>query len=88
MNARKSKISGTNSVGKKNTNIKNIIKISKEFSIDSGLLKSKKTISLIKNIEKNNGNASMIMLGNAVFSNIYFRGSKELMIKDKGACLV
>ena len=88
LNARKSKISGTNSVGKNNINIKNIIKISKEFSIDSGLLKSKKTISLIKNIEKNNGNASMIMLSNAVFSNIYFRGSKELMIKDKGACLV
>ena len=72
----------------KNANIKNIIRISKEFSIDSGLLKNKKIIDLIKHIEKNNGNASMIMLGNAVFSNIYFRGSKELMIRDKGACLV
>src|SRR3989338_5804101 len=53
----------------KNSKIKfkDIIKISKEFAINSDLLKDKKTIEAIKNIEKNNGNASMIMLGNAVF---------------------
>ncbi|MEK6869838.1 MAG: pantoate kinase [Nanoarchaeota archaeon] len=72
----------------KNTNLKNIIKISKEFSINSGLLKNKKIINLIKHIEKNNGNASMIMLGNAVFSDIKFKGSKKLIIKDKGAYLL
>jgi len=72
----------------KNLNLKNLIKISKEFSIKSTLLKNKNVINVIKNIEDKNGNASMIMLGNAVFSDIYFEGSKELIIKDKGACLL
>ena len=72
----------------KNANLKNIIKISKEFALKSGLLKNKKVINIIKNIENNNGNASMIMLGNAVFSDTYFNGSKELIIKDKGAYLL
>jgi len=72
----------------KNPNLKNLIKISKEFSISSGLLKSKKITDTIKNIENNNGNASMIMLGNAVFSDINFKGSRKLMIKDKGAYLL
>ena len=76
-----------NALNKKDINLKKLIKISKEFSIESGLLKNKKIISIIKNIEKRNGNASMIMLGNAVFSNKYFKGSKELIIKDKGAYL-
>ena len=71
----------------KNINFKDLIKISKEFSVKSSLLQNKKTIELINNIENKNGNASMIMLGNAVFSDIYFKGSKELVIKDKGACL-
>ncbi len=75
-------------LNKKNINLKNLIKISKEFSINSGLLKNKKVINIINNIEKRNGNASMIMLGNAVFSDKYFKGSKELIIKDKGACLL
>tara|TARA_Y100000310_G_C20557860_1_gene751485 strand:+ start:216 stop:1136 length:921 start_codon:yes stop_codon:yes gene_type:complete len=74
-------------LNKKDLNLKNLIKISKEFSIDSGLLKNKKVIKTIKSIENKGGNASMIMLGNAVFSNKYFNGSGELIIKDKGACL-
>ena len=73
---------------KNNLNLNNLIKISKEFALNSGLLKNKKVIGTIKNIENKNGNASMIMLGNAVFSNKYFEGSKELIIKDKGACLL
>jgi len=88
LNARKSQIFGTNSVGNKNLKLKNLIKISKEFSIKSGILKNKKVIEIIKKIENKNGNASMIMLGNAVFSDSYFKGSKELIIKDKGACLL
>jgi len=72
----------------KNNNLKNLIQLSKEFSINSKLLNNKKMINIIKKIENNNGNASMIMLGNAVFSDIYFNGSKELTIKDKGACLL
>jgi len=65
-------------------NIKNIIRISKEFSVNSGLLNNK-IINLIKKIEEDNGKASMIMLGNAVFSDKKFKGSKVLIIKDKGA---
>lgn len=75
-------------LNRKNFNLKNLIKISKEFSIGSKLLKNKKIINIIKKIENNDGNASMIMLGNAVFSDIYFKGSKELIIKDKGARLL
>jgi len=66
----------------KKINLKNLIKISKEFSIDSGLLKNKK---IIETIDKIYGEASMIMLGNAIFSDKYFKGSKKLVIKDKGA---
>jgi|TARA_B100002003_G_scaffold242370_1_gene265276 pantoate kinase len=67
--------------------LKNIIKISKEFSTNSGLI-NKNLLKLIKNIEKNKGNATMIMLGNALFSDKYFKGSKKLVIKDKGAYLL
>jgi pantoate kinase len=74
-------------LNKKNINLKNLIKISKEFSIESGLLKNKKTIDIIKKIESKDGNASMIMLGNAVFSDKYFKGSKQLIIKDRGTYL-
>ena len=75
-------------LNKNNLNLNNLIKISKEFALNSGLLKNKKVIGTIKNIENNNGNASMIMLGNAVFSDKYFKGSKELIIKGKAACLL
>src|SRR3989338_8875486 len=66
----------------------NKIKISKGFAVGSGLLKDKNTIEAIKNIEKNKGNASMIMLGNAVFSDKYFKGAIKLKISDKKACLL
>ena len=62
--------------------------ISKEFAVNSGLLTNKNLINLIKKIEKNNGNASMIMLGNAVFSDIPFKGSKKLKIVNKGVHLI
>ena len=70
---------------KKIMNLKNLIRISKEFSIESRLLKNKKVIETIRNIEKNKGNASMIMLGNSIFSDVPFKGSRKLIIKDKGA---
>ncbi len=81
-----------NSINNKKTNkkdiFKKIIQVSKEFSMKSGLLQNKKIINLIENIEEKGGNASMIMLGNAVFSDKYFKGSKKLIIKDKGAYLL
>ena len=69
----------------KKINLGDIIDISKEFSIDSGLLKEKDTMKTIKLIEKNGGKASMIMLGNAVFSNMPFKGSIKFKISNKGA---
>jgi pantoate kinase len=68
--------------------LKNIINISKEFAVNSGLLTNKKIINLMKKIEKNNGNASMIMLGNAIFSDKKFEDCKRLKIVDKGAYLL
>lgn len=72
----------------KKISLKGIISLSKEFSVNSGLLKNNKVRSTIENIEKNNGNASMIMLGNAVFSDKKFKGCKKIKIEDKGACLL
>ena len=62
-----------------------IIKISKQFAVDSNLLKDNDAMDIINKIEKNNGNASMIMLGNAVFSDTKFEGSAEFRISNKGA---
>jgi|SRR3989338_1376392 len=63
--------------------LSDIIRISKEFSVNSGLLKDEKTMQTIKNIEKNNGNASMMMLGNAIFSDKPFKGAVKLKISDR-----
>ena len=71
-----------------NIQFEGIIKISKDFAIKSGLLKDKQTAETIKEIENVNGNASMIMLGNAVFSNKPFKDSMKFKITDKGAHLV
>jgi len=72
----------------KNIQFSDIIKISKEFAMDSGLLKDKQTLQTISNIEKNNGNASMIMLGNAIFSDEHFNGAKKYKISSIGAHLL
>jgi len=72
----------------KKINLKKIIEISKEFSVDSGLLVDKKVKKLIKNIESKGGNASMIMLGNSVFSDVPFAGCKKVKISGRGACLL
>jgi len=72
----------------RNRNLKDIIRISKDFALESGLLKNKKVKCLIKNIENKGGNASMIMLGQAVFSDIPFKGCKKLRVSSVGARLV
>ena len=60
-----------------------IIESSKQFALESGLLKSKRLIKKIKEIEKNNGKASMIMLGESIFSTKPFKGCKIARIKTK-----
>ncbi len=72
----------------KNKNLRDIIRISKDFAIESGLLRDKKVINSIKEVEGKGGSASMIMLGNAVFSDIPFKGSKKVKISDKEAGLL
>ncbi len=57
-----------------------IIQVSKQFAEESGLLTDKQVIHTIQNIESRDGHASMIMLGNAVFSDIPFEDSIELTI--------
>lgn len=64
-----------------NNDFDDLIRISKKFSYDSGLLKNRNVKKLIEKLE----NASRIMLGNAVFSNKYFKGSKRIQIRNKGA---
>lgn len=61
-----------------------IIKISKEFAVESGLLKDKGVLETIEEVEFNGGNASMIMLGNSVFSDRYFEGAMKTRILKKG----
>lgn len=72
----------------RNMEFATFIQLAKKFAQRSGLLTDKKTIACINAIEKNNGHASMIMLGNAVFSDSDFPGATKLYISDKRASLV
>lgn len=56
------------------------IGLSKAFAIESGLLKDRNVRGVIEQIESENGFASMIMLGNAVFSTQNFEGAKKTML--------
>lgn len=73
---------------RKSIQFRDIIQISKQFALNSSLLKDKKTMEAIKAIENNDGNASMIMLGNAVFSDIPFEMSSKFRISNEGAHLL
>jgi len=70
---------------KKDITFATIIALSKEFVVGSGLLQHKKTMQTIEAIEKRGGHASMIILGNAVFSDILFKGATKVTISDQGA---
>ena len=70
---------------KKAIQFEELVTLSKTFAIDSGLLSDKKTIETISAIEQQHGKASMIMLGNAVFSTIPFPGAKKLFISPTKA---
>lgn len=65
-----------------------LITISKEFAQNSGLITNKKVISQINKIESIGGHASMIMLGNAVFSDTPFKDSLKLKISNNPAYLL
>ena len=65
------------------------IQLSKQFSLNSGLLEDRRVKETIGGIEKAGGVASMIMLGNAVFSTQPFEGATEttLSTAEKGRLL-
>ncbi|RKU11038.1 GHMP kinase [Candidatus Poribacteria bacterium] len=58
------------------------IRLSKQFSLNSGLLEDSRVKETISQIEEAGGVASMIMLGNAVFSTHPFEGATETTLSE------
>ena len=65
------------------------IRLSKQFSVSSGLLEDAHVQKVIREIEEAGGVASMIMLGNAVFSTRSFEGATKTTLSkgEKGRLL-
>ena len=59
------------------------IRVSKVYAIDSGLLTDANVQRVVHQIEDEKGVASMIMLGNAVFSTQRFEGAKQTMLSKQ-----
>lgn len=68
--------------------LEEIFSISKQFVVAGGLLKNQDVINTIAAIEKKRGHATMIILGNAVVSNISFPGAIKFSLSKKGAVLL
>lgn len=62
--------------------------VSKQFSVESGLLSDKRVINTIAQIEDAGGVASMIMLGNGVFSTHAFDGATETQLSNIPAQII
>lgn len=62
--------------------------VSKRFSVESGLLSDERVIDTIAQIEAEGGVASMIMLGNGVFSTHPFAGGKKTRLIHNPARLI
>ena len=62
--------------------------VAKQFSVESGLLTDSRVIDTIQQIEKIGGVASMIMLGNGVFSTHAFDGATETQLSKNPARLI
>ena len=58
------------------------IRLSKQFSLNSGLLEDSRVKATISQIEEAGGVASMIMLGNAVFSTHPFEGATKTILSE------
>lgn len=67
---------------------KDIVKLSKQFAQQSGLLTHPKVMSTIQKIEADGGVASMIMLGNGVFSTMPFEGCTTYQISNTPAQVI
>ncbi len=64
------------------------IEVCKTFAVDSELLRDDSVIRTIDEIEAAGGSASMIMLGNAVFSTLSFAGASSSALSQKKARLL
>lgn len=64
------------------------IAAAKRFSVESGLLRHPGVQRIIADVEAAGGAASMIMLGNAVFSTIAFEGARETRLAKHRAGVV
>ncbi|MDE0089423.1 MAG: pantoate kinase [Candidatus Poribacteria bacterium] len=62
--------------------------VAKQFSVESGLLSDKRVINTIAQIEALGGVASMIMLGNGVFSTHAFDGAIETQLSKNPVRLI
>ena len=62
--------------------------VAKQFSVESGLLLDRRVINTIAQIETAGGVASMIMLGNGVFSTYAFDGAMETQLAKNPARLI
>ena len=71
--------------GQKGVEFDTCIGLARRFSEDSGLLQDERVRTLIEAIEATGGTASMIMLGNAVFSTRPFEGATETRLAGRGA---
>lgn len=62
--------------------------VAKQFSVESGLLTDSRVIDTIQQIENTGGVASMIMLGNGVYSTDAFDGATETQLSKIPARLI
>ena len=62
--------------------------VAKQFSVESGLLTDSRVIDTIQQIENTGGVASMIMLGNGVYSTHAFDGATETQLSKIPARLI
>ena len=68
--------------------LKTCFRVSKRFSVESGLLSDARVIETIEQIEAEGGVASMIMLGNGVFSTHPFEDAVETKLVHNPARLI
>jgi len=65
-----------------------LVILSRKFAVDSGLLRHPDVADVVDGVIERGGQASMIMLGNAVFSTIPFPGSTETSLSMRPAELL
>lgn len=61
-----------------------LISISREFAEESTLIRDTQVQQALKDIDRQGGIGSMIMLGNGVFADVPFEGAKPMRIEEKG----